>query len=351
MNKRVITVGIISIVLICLTVFQLMKNKNKIAKEIYIHDTSTPILVEEGHAEIHTFDSQFSFLGTFEPNRTNLIGSEGQGKIISLNVQEGQLINQGATLLQLDNEMLQYQLENLDVSIESQSNDLDRLTVLAKSEAVPAVQLEKAKLALKSSQIQRKQVLKQLSGNVLKAPFSGVITKKLVDLGSVVGIGTPVFEITDISQLKLTVSVPERDIQNFVLNQQVSVKVDVFAGKEFSGKVSLIGIQADKMHNFKVQVLVSNTNKELRSGMFATTSLLSSNSVTALSVPRKALVGSTKNPAVYLIKNGKATLTYFTAGTSDGDYIEVINGLTKDDRIILKGQVNLTTGSPVKTLK
>jgi RND family efflux transporter MFP subunit len=351
MNKRVITVGIIIIVLILLTVFQLMKNKNKIAKEIYIHDTSTPILVEEGRAEIHTFDSQFSFLGTFEPNRTNLIGSEGQGKIISLNVQEGQFINQGAILLQLDNDMLQYQLENLDVSIESQTNDLDRLTVLAKSEAVPAVQLEKARLALKSSQIQRKQVLKQLSGNVLKAPFSGVITKKLVDLGSVVGMGTPVFEITDISQLKLTVSVPERDIQNFVLNQQVSVDVDVLPGKSFSGKVSLIGIQADKMHNFKVQVLVANTNKELRSGMFATTRLVSSNSVTVLSVPRKALVGSTKNPAVYIIKDGKAALTYFTAGTSDGDFIEVINGLTKDDRIILKGQVNLTAGSPVKTLK
>jgi RND family efflux transporter MFP subunit len=351
MNKRVITVGIISIVLISLSVFQLLKNKNKIAKEIYIHDTSTPILVEDGRAEVHTFDSQFSYLGTFEPNRSNLIGSEGQGKIISINVQEGQLINQGAILLQLDNEMLQYQLEILDVSIESQSNDLERLTILAKSEAVPAVQLEKAKFALKSSQIQRKQVLKQLSGNVLKAPFSGVITKKLVDLGSVVGIGTPVFEITDISQLKLTVSVPERDIQNFALNQQGSVKVDVFPGKEFSGKVSLIGIQADKMHNFKVQVLVSNANKELRSGMFATTSLLSSNSVTVLSVPRKALVGSTKNPAVYLIKNGKAALTYFTAGTSDGDYIEVINGLTKDDRIILKGQVNIPDGSRVKTLK
>ncbi|MCF8330419.1 MAG: efflux RND transporter periplasmic adaptor subunit [Crocinitomicaceae bacterium] len=351
MNKRVITVGIIIIVLISLTVFQLMKNKNKIAKEIYIHDTSTPILVEDGRAEVHTFDSQFSFLGTFEPNRTNLIGSEGQGKIISLNVQEGQFINQGAILLQLDNDMLQYQLENLDVSIESQTNDLDRLTILAKSEAVPAVQLEKARLALKSSQIQRKQVLKQLSGNVLKAPFSGVITKKLVDLGSVVGMGTPVFEITDISQLKLTVSVPERDIQNFVLNQQVSVDVDVLPGKSFSGKVSLIGIQADKMHNFKVQVLVANANKELRSGMFATTRLVSSNSVTVLSVPRKALVGSTKNPAVYIIKDGKAALTYFTAGTSDGDFIEVINGLTKDDRIILKGQVNLTAGSPVKTLK
>ena len=119
----------------------------------------------------------------------------------------------------------------------------------------------------------------------------------------------------------------------------------------YATAISGMGKVYYKMHNFKVQVLVSNANKELRSGMFATTSLLSSNSVTVLSVPRKALVGSTKNPAVYLIKNGKAALTYFTAGTSDGDYIEVINGLTKDDRIILKGQVNLTDGSPVKTLK
>ena len=98
MNKRVITVGIISIVLISLSVFQLMKNKNKIAKEIYIHDTSTPILVEDGRAEVHTFDSQFSFLGTFEPNRINLIGSEGQGKI---NI-ESQINDNNFTLILTD---------------------------------------------------------------------------------------------------------------------------------------------------------------------------------------------------------------------------------------------------------
>lgn len=216
---------------------------------------------------------------------------------------------------------------------------------------MPAVQLEKVKLGLKAVQIQRKQLLKQLAGMTLKAPFSGIVTKKLVDLGAVVGVGSPVFEITDVSQLKLTINVPERDIARFTINQSISIEVDAIAGKTFSGKISLVGIQADKTHNFKVQVLVSNPSLELRSGMYATASIVNSKSVSALSVPRNALVGSSKNPSVYVIRNGKAVLTPFSAGTSDGDFIEVISGLTNADRIILKGQVNLVDGSSVKSLK
>jgi hypothetical protein len=68
-----------------------------------------------------------------------------------------------------------------------------------------------------------------------------------------------------------------------------------------------------------------------------------------LSVPRKALVGSSKNPQVYVIKNGKSVLTSFNAGTSDGDFIEVVDGLSKSDQIITKGQVNLQNNSNVKT--
>ena len=59
---------------------------------------------------------------------------------------------------------------------------------------------------------------------MIKAPFAGVITKKLIDLGSVIGAGSPVVEITDISKLKLTVNIPERDIQKFKLNFSVGFK-------------------------------------------------------------------------------------------------------------------------------
>lgn len=351
MKNKIIGVSIVASVIVVIIIFQLRKNKEDIASTIYIHDTTTPVLVEFSNLSMHTFDSEFSFLGTFDPNRTSIVGSEGQGKVLALTAQEGDRIAQGAVMLKLDDEMLRYQLENLDLSIEGQTNDEQRATTLSQSEAVPAVQLEKVKLGLKAVQIQRKQLLKQLAGMTLKAPFSGIVTKKLVDLGAVVGVGSPVFEITDVSQLKLTINVPERDIARFTINQSISIEVDAIAGKTFSGKISLVGIQADKTHNFKVQVLVSNPSLELRSGMYATASIVNSKSVSALSVPRNALVGSSKNPSVYVIRNGKAVLTPFSAGTSDGDFIEVISGLTNADRIILKGQVNLVDGSSVKSLK
>jgi hypothetical protein len=84
-------------------------------------------------------------------------------------------------------------------------------------------------------------------------------------------------------------------------------------------------------------------------GMYGSASLTNSESTTALSIPRKALIGSTKNPQVYVVRNGKSILTSFNAGTSDGEYIEVISGISKSDRIVVKGQVNLQNNSNVKT--
>jgi RND family efflux transporter MFP subunit len=218
-----------------------------------------------------------------------------------------------------------------------------------KENAVSGVQLEKTKLGLKSAEIQKKQLQKQLKSTTIVAPFSGVITKKLIDLGSMIGPGTQLVEITDISSLKLTVSVPERDIMKFKLNQKVQVSADIYSGKVFEGTVSNLSVQADKAHNFKVQITVRNSNQEIMAGMYGSVSLANSKSVTSLAIPRKALVGSSKNPQVYVMRNGKAYLTSFNAGTSDGDFIEVISGIAKTDQVVVKGQVNLQDKSNVKT--
>jgi RND family efflux transporter MFP subunit len=351
MNKRTLTIAIIALVLVGLTVMKLLSNKSAVEKKIYIHDMEAAVLVEDVSPQMHTFESAFSFLGTFEPVRQNTIGSDAQGKIIRLSIEEGDRVTQGQVIAKIDDEMLQLQLENAEVSLEGQKNDDNRYSNLAKDNAVSGMQIEKTKLGVRSAEIQKKQIQKQLRSTNITAPFSGVITKKLVDLGSVIGAGSPLFEITDISSLKLTVNVPERDILKFKLNQIVQAKVDIYNNRLFEGKVSNISVVADKSHNFKVQITVKNSQQELLSGMYASVSLLNNQSVTALAIPRKALVGSLKNPQVYVIKNGKAILTSFNAGTSDGEFIEVVNGLSNTDRIVVKGQVNLQDKSNVKKNK
>ena len=351
MNKRTIFIILLSVIFVALTIMKLLSNKEKAAAKIYIHDMDAAVLVEAVNPEVHTFESAFNYLGTFEPYRQNLIGSDASGKVIKINVEEGDRIAQGQVIAKVDDDLLQLQLESAEVNIEGQKKDDERYSNLEKNNAVPGVQIEKTKLGLKAAEIQRKQIQKQLKSTTLTAPFSGVITKKMIDLGSVIGPGSPLVEITDISTLKLTVSVPERDILKFKTGQSVPVKVDIFGDKTFEGKVSSVAVVADRSHNFKVQITVKNSNEEIRAGMYGNVSLSNSSSVTALSIPRKALVGSSKKPHVFVIRNGKAVLTSFTSGTSDGEYVEVVSGLSKNDQIVVKGQVNLENNSKVKTSK
>ncbi len=341
MNKRVIIGIVVGLVLVGLTVMKLLSNKEQVKEKIYVYDPNTAILVETSNPEMHTFDQALNFLGTFEPAHQTMVGSDGNGKIVKLMVEEGDFVTQGQVIAKIDDELLQLQLESVDVSLEGQRNDDKRYDNLSKDNAVAGVTVEKTKLGLRSTEIQKKQIQKQLRNTTIKAPFSGVITKKMVDLGSVVGVGTPVVEITDIGQLKLTVSVPERDVLKFKRGQSVSVTADVYGDKMYEGKVTNISVVADRSHNFKVQITVTNKNRELLAGMYGSVRLTNTQSVNRLAIPRKALIGSSKAPRVYVVRNGKAKLVSFTAGTSDGDYVEVISGISAKDQIVVKGQVNL----------
>lgn len=351
MNKRIVISVIVAIGLIALIIVKLMANKEKAKEKIYIHDTKAAVTVETLRPIMHSFENSLTYLGTFEPFRQNTIGSDASGKIVALNVEEGDRVSKGQLIAKVDDELLQLQLEQVEVQLEGQKNDDKRYDNLSKDNAIAGVTVEKTKLGLKSTELQKKQIQKQLRSTNLKAPFSGVVTKRMIDLGSVVGPGAQLIEITDISSLKLTVSVPERDILKFKNGQQVQTTADVYGNKVFVGKVTNVSVVGDRAHNYKVEITVNNAKQDLRAGMYGSVRLTNSKSITALAIPRKALIGSSKSPRVYVVRNGIAELVSFTAGTSDGDYVEVVSGLKKTDQIVIKGQVNLQDKNAVKILK
>lgn len=347
--KKVIIISIAAVTLIVLAVFKLKSNQHEIQTKIFINDPNAEVLVNTGKPEMHQFQGTFSYLGTFLPIHQNTVGSDAAGVIVKVNFDEGDNVKSGQLLAKVDDELLQLQLQNAKLGLEGATNDNDRFSKLVKDNAVSGSQAEKINLNFRSNEVQKKLIEKQIRNTSIKAPFSGIITKRMIDLGSFVGQGTPLYEIVDISSLKLTVFVPERDVLKFKMNETVSVSVDVFGDKQFKGKVSQIAAVADQSHNFKVQILVPNGNRELKAGMYGTVEMGNSESRTALSIPRLALVGSSKNPQVYVVKDGRVKLTNFVAGTSDGEFIEVVSGISKEDEIVVKGQVNLQDNARIKT--
>jgi RND family efflux transporter MFP subunit len=349
--KRIIFISLAVLAIIGLAVFKLLSNSKEAKKKIYIHDMQAAVLVDTDKPQLHTFESAFTYLGVFEPIHQNNVAAEGSGKLIDLLVKEGDQVAKGQVIAKLDDELIELQIENAKLNIAQLKNDNARFANLRKEQAVSSMEAEKMELALKTAEVQLKQLQKQLKTTKVLAPFSGVVTKKMVDLGSMVMPGTPIIELTDISQLKLAISVPERDIMKVKKGQNVQVEVDAHH-LNLSGSIYSISVQADAMHNFKVQVLVNNSAaNKIFAGMYGTVRIENSAQIKALAVPRKALIGSTRNPQIYVVKNGKAVLTPFSSGTADGNYLEIVAGLKASDEIVIKGQVNLENGMNIKRNK
>jgi RND family efflux transporter MFP subunit len=348
MKKVIIT--IIALSLVGLTAWKLSSNKKEAEAKIYKADPNKTILVETAKLETRQLSDEQSYLGTFEPVRENKIAAEANGKVIKVGVSEGQYVKQGQLIAKLDDEMMHLQLEAMQISLEGQKKDVNRYTNLSKTEAAPAIQLEKAELGTRATEIQMKQVNKQIKSTTILAPFSGVVTMRMFDLGSVVALGIPLVQITDISSLKLAISVPEKELNNFTMGMSLPVSSEVNLGSVLNGKVVEIAAKGDASHNFIVKVLVPNKGS-LRAGMYGNVKKNNNLITNGLTIQRKALLGSPKEGKIFVVENGKAVLKTFSAGVVTDEYIEVLSGLSGNEEIIVSGQINLKNGDLVSIKK
>lgn len=335
---------------VAFTAFTLLNNQSKTAAKVYKRDPNNRISVTTAPITKQELVESQAFTGTLEPIRENKIAAEAAGKVIYVGVQEGDVVRAGQVLARLDNENIRLQIEAAEVQLEGLVADVNRYTRLAQSEAVPGVNLEKALIQKRALEVQIKTLRDQLSRTNLSAPFGGVITHRFFDLGSVLSPGAPLAQITDISGLKLTVSIPEKEMLLFHLGQTVAMKVDAYPGVDFSGKVRMIGVQADASHNFPVEIMVQNSPKHpLKAGMFGNMSFQNRVKTNVLALPKAALTGTAKEPRVFVVENGQVSLRSVILGAANNDYYEILSGLQEGEVVVTSGQISLTEGALVAT--
>ncbi len=262
-------------------VFKLKSNKKTAQERIYQFDKSEVVPFKNDSTVLalpNTADGALQLTGTFEPYRDTKISAELQGKINRVFVDAGSIISQGETLIQLDNALLQLQLQSIDVQIQGFQADVNRYSILAKADAVQGIQLEKAELGLKSAQIQQATVQEQINKTTIKAPFGGVVTAKLSEAGAFAAPGVPLVQIIDISKLKFTINVPEKDLKHFQMGRNYTIVADAYPDTKLSGRVIMIGSKANIGNSFPVQFLVQNLkNQALKAGMFGNITIQTKN--------------------------------------------------------------------------
>jgi membrane fusion protein, multidrug efflux system len=348
MKRKIIYVGV-TIISIVVVVFLLMNNKQKTEERMYRYNPDREINIQAMSIKRENTPEEVSYTGTYTPEKESKIGAEIQGNIKSIWVDEGSQVRAGQKLIQIDTSMLRLQLENVLLQIEGLEADFKRYSVLVKADAIQGVQLEKTEIALKSARVQKSIIEEQIRKSTIRAPFNGIVTAKLTEVGAFAAPGQPLLQITDISKLRFTINVPENELHRFSPGQQAVLYADAFPGIKLTGKLFHISSKANPGNNFTVRFSISNTSDlKIKAGMFGRMRLEEGKQETGIFIPASSIIGSDSDPQVYKIVDGKATLQDVKIAGRYNDVAEIENGLNEGDILVIKGFINLFNGANVK---
>ncbi|MBN7816963.1 efflux RND transporter periplasmic adaptor subunit [Algoriphagus pacificus] len=296
-----------------------------------------------------TVNRDFEANGVFEAHQELKLMSETSGSIVKILKKKGSYVKRGDLIVQVDDRLIRADYEIAKLNRDQAEKDLQRYANLAATDAITKKQYEENEKGFKIADAQFNALKKRLADTQITAPISGFINEDYYELGTLVSPGMPIADIINKNPLKLAVRVSESEIAKVKNGDILPVAVNAINGQEFSGKVDFISDKADD--SFKYEVILEMTGKDadvIKPGMFGTAKFEFAQNEEVLQISRKSIVGSLKDPGVYLIENGVAVYQPVTINTLDEGTVEVIEGLTEGQEVISSGLINIKEGTKVK---
>jgi RND family efflux transporter MFP subunit len=314
--------------------------------------SAAAIAVSAESASLASVRDSISVVGIVNACRDVDIHAETSGIVRSVSSEVGQRKAAGQPLLKVDDEVASSALRKARVNHELAKRDFERFSSLLKEGAVAVSSSEAMRLKLEDAEADMVAARRHFDDTAIKAPFAGVVTARLVEVGDLVQPGMKVANMVDLSKLKIISSIPEKQVATINEGMPVQVTTDVWPGRVFEAKVQSVSAKSSRDHTYQVESVMENpTETPLRAGMFARTAFVGSASRQALLIPRQALVGSIATPEVFVISGGKARLKKIVAGAEYGTRIEVLQGIAAGETVVTSGQNDLVDGAAVTITK
>ena len=277
-------------------------------------------------------------------------GNQGETQkapeVVTPNVEVGDYVVKGQILAEMD----RLQLEQTELQVQNDDIEYERLKGLYAEGGVSQSDFETAELGYKL----RKTTLANLRENtVLRSPINGFVSARNFDAGDLFSMSAPLFTVQQVTPVKLLVGISESEYTKVKKGDSVSLTVDALPGETFTGKVERLYPTIDPAtHTFKAEVVVPNTSRVLRPGMYARVRV-NFGSRRSIIVPDQALVKQegTGTRFIFVLKADN-TVSYLpvTVGRHMGQEYEILSGLEEGATVVVKGQALLRDGVKVNVL-
>ncbi|MFY0482564.1 efflux RND transporter periplasmic adaptor subunit [Flavobacterium sp. PLA-1-15] len=352
--KKVLYIGI-GLAVLGLIGFVLTNNKKKNeAETAVVAQKNTTVSVNIDTVKSEAVSTDFIANGSFAPLQELSFSAENAGRVTKVLVKEGSVVRIGQTLAVIKADKISVDVQSAKANYQNALADNQRFENAFKTGGVTKQQVDQSKLALSNAKAQLDQANISFGDATIKSTINGIVNKKYIEPGSVVAPGTQLFDLVNVSKLKLKVAVSENQVASLKVGSVVKVKASVYPDKEFSGKITFIAPMADESLNFPIEIeIANNANNDLKAGMYGTAHFESNSTqkTPIRIVPRTAFVGSVSNNQVFVVKDSIAKLTKIVSGRIFGEKVEVLDGLNDGDVVVVGGQINLTDGAKVDVKK
>ncbi|HEX2494215.1 MAG TPA: efflux RND transporter periplasmic adaptor subunit, partial [Steroidobacter sp.] len=294
------------------------------------------------------FAHEVEALGTLRANESVDITAKVADRVAAIHFAEGQHVRRGDVLVELDSTEPRADLAAAQAAERDSRSQFKRSQELYQTKALSEAQLEQLQATLLANEARVAAAQSRVNDRIIAAPFAGRVGLRNVSLGGLVSPGTVITTLDDLSVVKLDFSVPEAFLATLKPGLPVEARSSAYPGEAFAGRVASIDTRVDpNTRSVAIRALIDNRDGRLRPGMFMTLKLVRREGE-ALMLPEQAIVPENDRHYVFLALDGRAHRREVRIGRRRPGEVEIVEGLTPEDTVVVEGTLNLRDGAPVR---
>jgi membrane fusion protein, multidrug efflux system len=312
------------------------------------------IVVETFVVEPQPYVEEVAVTGSVEADRDVTVASEESGVIRALYVDKGRAVQEGQPIAKLDDAVIRAQYEQAKAEAELARETWERQRRLWEEDKIGSeMNYLRARYGAETAEAAARVLAARLERTTVRAPISGVLEDRLVEIGSTVMPGAPVARIVDLDPVKVSAGVPERYAGEIRTGATVQLEFDRADGRVFTGRTTYVGATVEPgSRTFPIEVSVANAGGALKPGVVARLRIERRTMSDALLVPREAVIRGESGYMVYVVvRDGDRAIVETRSvetGPGSAGRVVVSSGIAAGAEVIIVGQQQVTGGDVVE---
>ena len=339
-------------------IFAFINFKGRMIKEFMVSQGEPLQTVSTTTAGYLEWLPKLEAVGSLQAVQGTDISAEVSGIVADISFKQGDDVKLGTPLLQLraDDDIAKLQSLKATAQLARVTYKRDQAQFHAKAISKQTLDIDKANLDVAVANVTQQQAL--VDKKLIRAPFTGKLGVRLVDVGQYLDAGSPIGTLQALDTVFVDFFLPQQALATLKIGQKVALKTDAYPTQTFTGTITVINPEIDvNTRNVLVRATLKNPKHKLLPGMYATVNVATGLAQRYITLPRTAITFNSFGSTVYRVEESRkdekgkpkliAKQSFVTTGDTRGDQVAVLKGVNEGDIVVTSGQIKLRNGSPV----